>query len=314
MSKRIVFAGTPEFAATHLQALIDHGYDVVGVYTQQDKKAGRGHKMMPTPVKELALAHGIKVYTPTTFKDDQTIDEFKALNADLMIVVAYGMLLPQVVLDIPTLGCINIHGSLLPKLRGAAPIQRALFNGDDQTGITIMQMALKLDAGDMLFKASLNITDDDTSDTLFKRLAILGSELLIEKLPFILAGNVQREKQDESLVTYAKKIEKSEALIDFNQDVFFLDRQVRALNPWPIAIFNFKGVSYKVFKAKGVALKHQYPNGQIVAINKDCIDVACQNGVLKIFTIQAPGKSQVNAGQYASNKKDLFGVGLDLNE
>ncbi len=314
MSKKIVFAGTPEFAAKHLLALIEAKANVVAVYTQQDKKVGRGHKLTPSPVKSLALEHGIEVFTPLNFKEQDTIEQLRALKPDLMIVVAYGVILPQAVLDIPTLGCINVHGSLLPQYRGAAPIQRALFDGQSQTGITLMQMSLGLDSGDMLFKESLAISDDDTSESLFEKLALVGSNLLVTKLDDILNGNINPQVQDENLVSYAKKLDKSESLIDFRNDVLFIDRQIRALNPWPIATFKCKDKLFKVFKAKGERLEHNYQLGQLVEINKDYIKIACSNGILTVYTIQEAGKGQVNAGALFKSKKDVYVKGLICNE
>lgn len=313
MPKRIVFAGTPDFAAVHLKALLEAGFDVAAVYTQQDRKAGRGHKLKASPVKELAAANGIEVYTPLNFKDEKEIEALRALKPDLMIVVAYGIILPQAVLDIPVLGCINVHGSLLPLLRGAAPIQRALLEGFDTTGITIMQMSLGLDCGDMLFTRELKIEADDTSGTLFEKLSAVGSSLLVEKLPLILEGKINPVKQDDSLASYAKKIDKSEAIIDFNTDALKLDLMIRALNPWPVAFFNFKDKAFKVFSAQGIKEEHSFNAGEIVEINKDNVKIACKDGFLYLRTIQEAGRGQVNAGALFKSRKDVFHVGLNLN-
>lgn len=204
MSK-IIFAGTPDFAAVHLKALIDAGIIPCAVYTQPDRPAGRGHKLTPSPVKELALLHNIEVLTPENFKNKEDVDKFLSFNANLAIVVAYGVILPDSIVHGPKLGCINVHGSLLPAYRGAAPIQRALLDGNDRTGVTIMKIVKELDAGDMLIKAEIPISADDTSGSLFDKLASLGAKTLVDNLPDILAEKITAKKQDPSLATYAKK-------------------------------------------------------------------------------------------------------------
>lgn len=313
MDKRIIFAGTPDFASIHLQALLDAGIKPIAVYTQPDRPAGRGHKLCPSPVKALALEHGIDVYTPLNFKDENDIKTFEDLNADLCIVVAYGILLPQRIIDAPKCGCINVHGSILPKYRGAAPIQRSLLDGDQETGVSIMKLGLKLDAGDVFKIATLKIDDTDTSGTLFDRLATLGAKTLIEVLPSILDGTAVATPQDESLVTYAKKISKDESPINFNQDSKIVDRTIRGLSPWPVATTTLNDVKYKVFMSKVSDVDNEGRTpGCIVSIDKEGINVACSTGCVKLITIQAPGKGQVKASDLARSRKEEFSVGTQF--
>lgn len=311
MNKRIIFAGTPEFAKEHLQALLDANIVPVAVYTQPDRKSGRGHKLTPSPVKELALLHNIKVYTPENFKNEQDVNDFLALNADIAIVVAYGVILPEIILNAPKLGCINIHGSLLPEYRGAAPIQRALFDGKIETGISIMKIVKELDAGAVYCTAKLPILDTDTSASLFEKLARLGAKTLIEKLKDILDGTLKAVPQDETLVTYAKKLTKEEAFIDFNNTSKELSLKVRTYNPWPVAYTSLDKVNYKIFKIKEEPNKHG-KIGEIIEINKEGIVVGCKDAAVIIEIIQAPGKGQVKACDFARSKPDIFKVGTIL--
>ncbi|MDQ1362586.1 MAG: methionyl-tRNA formyltransferase [Pseudomonadota bacterium] len=232
---RIIFAGTPEFSVPPLQALIDSPHDVVAVYTQPDRPAGRGRKLTPSPVKELALAHNIPVFQPVNFKAEEDRHALAALKADLMVVVAYGLILPQVILDAPRLGCINIHASLLPRWRGAAPIQRAILAGDTETGITIMQMEAGLDTGPMLHIECCPIAPDDTGSRLHDKLMALGAQALMKSLPGLISGTLRAEKQNDALACYAAKLQKSEALINWQDDAEKIYRQIRAFNAWPVA-------------------------------------------------------------------------------
>lgn len=314
MQERIVFAGTPDFAAVHLKALLEAGIIPVAVYTQPDRRAGRGHHLTPSPVKVLAQEAGIPVYQPVNFRDEADIRTFESLKADLAIVVAWGVILPERVLKAPRLGCINVHGSLLPRYRGAAPIQRALLDGQSGTGVTIMQIARELDAGDMLVKASLKIEDDDTSGTLFEKLAHLGAKTLVESLPRILEGSLTPEKQDPSEVTYAAKIDKSEAQLDFNLSSRELDLKVRGLSPWPKAVFTHQGITYKVLKAApSTAATGKIP-GTIVAVDRAGIHIATTDGTLTLITIQAPGKGPVSAADLARSRPELFVPGTHLQD
>lgn len=309
MDKRIIFAGTPEFAAVHLKSLLDAGIKPVAVYTQPDRPAGRGHKLTPSPVKALALEAGIEVFTPENFKDEEEIKKFEALKADLCIVVAYGIILPQRVIDAPKCGCINVHGSILPKYRGAAPIQRALLDGEEETGVSIMKLTLKLDAGDVYSVATLKIEKNDTSATLFAKLADLGAMTLLIALPKIFDGSLKAVPQDEDAVTYAMKISKEESHINFNKSAEVVDRTIRGLNPWPVATTELNGIKYKVFMSCVEYGTTELEPGRIVNVDKDGINVACAQGIVKLITIQAPGKGPVKAADLARSRKNEFCVG-----
>lgn len=308
MSK-IIFAGTPDFAVVHLKALIDAGIIPCAVYTQPDRPAGRGHKLTPSPVKELALLHNIEVLTPENFKNKEDVDKFLSFNADLAIVVAYGVILPDSIVHGPKLGCINVHGSLLPAYRGAAPIQRALLDGNDRTGVTIMKIVKELDAGDMLIKAEIPISADDTSGSLFDKLASLGAKTLVDNLPDILAEKITAKKQDPSLATYAKKITKEEARLNFNDSAENCNLKIRGLNPWPIANASIDNIVFKIFKAKVLNDNQGKEPGTIISVDKKGISVACAEGAVCLEIIQAPGKGRVNAADFARSRSDIFSVG-----
>ena len=312
MEKRIIFAGTPDFAAIHLQALLDANIRPVAVYTQPDRPAKRGQKLCPTEVKKLALQAGLDVYTPENFKNEADVENFKNLNADLCIVVAYGVILPLSIIEACKFGCINVHGSILPQYRGAAPIQRALLDGNKETGVSIMKVALKLDAGDVYTVAKLPIEDTDTSGSLFDKLANLGAKTLVESLDKIFESKLTATPQDESLVTYAKKISKDEAKIDFTHDAKVVDRQIRGLNPWPIATTCINNVTYKVFQAKVEVDNQGKKAGTIIRVDKEGISVACGSGAIKLITIQAPGKGPVKAADLARSKKEEFAIGKEF--
>ena len=309
MDKRIVFCGTPDFAAVHLKALLDAGIRPVAVYTQPDRPAGRGHKLCPSDVKKLALENNLEVYTPENFKSEEDINFFESLNCDLCIVVAYGVILPQKVIDASKYGFINVHGSILPEYRGAAPIQRALLDGKKQTGVSIMKVELKLDAGDVYAVATTDISASDTSGTLFDRLAKLGAKTLVQSIEGVIDGTLKAVAQDEAKATYAKKISKEESAIDFNQDAFTVDRIVRGLNPWPIATTTLNDIKYKVFETTPSDEKANAAPGTIIECNKEGIKVACANGVITLITIQAPGKGQVKAADLARSRKEEFAAG-----
>ena len=292
-----------------MKALLDAGIKPVAVYTQPDRPAGRGHKLTPSPVKALALEAGIEVFTPENFKDEEEIKKFEDLKADLCIVVAYGIILPQRVIDAPKCGCINVHGSILPKYRGAAPIQRALLDGEEETGVSIMKLTLKLDAGDVYSVATLKIEKNDTSATLFAKLADLGAMTLLIALPKIFDGSLKAVPQDEDAVTYAMKISKEESHINFSQSAEVVDRTIRGLNPWPVATTELNGIKYKVFMSCVEYGTTELEPGRIVNVDKDGINVACAQGIVKLITIQAPGKGPVKAADLARSRKDEFCVG-----
>ncbi|WP_181298627.1 methionyl-tRNA formyltransferase [Pseudomonas sp. Q2-TVG4-2] len=304
---RIVFAGTPEFAAQHLQALLDAKRDVVAVYTQPDRPAGRGHKLMPSPVKQLALQHGIPVYQPQTLRDPAAQTELAALQADLMVVVAYGLILPQAVLDLPCLGCINSHASLLPRWRGAAPIQRAIEAGDAESGVTVMQMEAGLDTGPMLLKVSTPIADDDTGGSLHDRLAELGSNAVVEAVAALEAGTLVGEVQDDSQATYAHKLNKDEARIDWSRPAIELERLVRAFHPWPICHSQLDEAAVKIHATRPAA--GQGAPGQILDAGKDGLHVACGTGSLLLTRLQLPNGKPLNFSDLYNSRREQFTPG-----
>lgn len=304
---RIVFAGTPEFAAQHLQALIDAGREVIAVYTQPDRPAGRGQKLMPSPVKQLALQHEIPVYQPQTLRDFKAQAVLASLQADLMIVVAYGLILPQAVLDMPRLGCINSHASLLPRWRGAAPIQRAVEAGDAESGVTVMQMEAGLDTGPMLLKVSTPIAADDTGGSLHDRLATLGSNAVIEAVAALEAGTLVGEVQDDSLATYAHKLNKDEARLDWTRPAVELERLTRAFNPWPICHSVLDGAAVKVLAAEFAS--GQGAPGQIIDAGKDGLEVACGVGSLRLTRIQLAGGKPLAFSDLFNSRREQFTPG-----
>jgi len=309
-SLRIIFAGTPDFAARHLAALLSTQHHIVGVLTPPDKPAGRGKKLTINPVKELALTNNIPVYQPTSLKPEENHEWIKALQPDVMIVVAYGMILPKAVLDIPRLGCLNVHGSLLPKWRGAAPIQRALWAGDTETGVTIMQMDVGLDTGDMLYKASCPITHQDTSASLYAKLAELGPKALINTLDLIISGELKAEKQDDSLANYAEKLSKEEAKINWSLSAQQIERCIRAFNPWPMSFFMLDDQPVKVWEAQVIASDNtnQIP-GTLLKADKTGIYIVTGEGILNITKLQPSGKKPMASADFLNSKRDWFTPG-----
>lgn len=304
---RIVFAGTPEFAAASLQALLDkqteNQYELIGVYTQPDRPAGRGQKLVQSPVKQLAIANDIPVYQPLNFKQDEDKAQLAALDADMMIVAAYGIILPKVVLDTPKFGCINVHASLLPRWRGAAPIHRSLMAGDSETGITIMQMDVGLDTGDMLLKAHCDIKPTDTSETLHDRLAVLGGSALINALEKFKAGTLVPEQQDENLTCYAAKLTKQEGEINWATSAELIERQVRGLSPWPVTYTNSLAGVMKIHAAQITSINNEPSKpGNIIAVSREGIVVATGQGSLLITEIQFAGGKRMKV-QDALNGK-----------
>ncbi|WP_391088746.1 methionyl-tRNA formyltransferase [Vibrio sp. NH-UV-68] len=314
MSKplKIVFAGTPDFAARHLAALLSSEHEIIAVYTQPDRPAGRGKKLTASPVKNIAVEHGIAVYQPENFKSDQAKQELADLNADLMVVVAYGLLLPQAVLDTPRLGCINVHGSILPRWRGAAPIQRSIWAGDTETGVTIMQMDIGLDTGDMLKIATLPIEANDTSASMYEKLAQLGPSALVECLTEIAQGTAVAHKQDDELANYAKKLSKEEARINWQDDARHIERCVRAFNPWPMSHFDVADNSVKVWKSQVAEQSIEQPAGTIIQADKTGIYVATGNGVLVLQQLQVPGKKAMPVQDILNSRSSWFAVGTQL--
>ncbi|WP_421167597.1 methionyl-tRNA formyltransferase [Aeromonas dhakensis] len=310
---KLIFAGTPDFAARHLAALLSSDHEVVAVYTQPDKPAGRGQKLTASPVKELALAHDLPVYQPASLRKEEAQAELAALGADLMVVVAYGLILPKVVLDTPRLGCINVHGSLLPRWRGAAPIQRAIWAGDAETGVTIMQMDVGLDTGAMIRKMSCSIAADETSASLYDKLAELGPQALVDTIDAMAAGNTAAEAQDDALANYAEKLSKEEARIDWSMEAVTIERCIRAFNPWPISWFEVADQTVKVWQAEVITQDHGQRAGTLLKADKQGIDVATGKGVLRLLTLQPPGKKAMSVTDLLNSRRDWFEPGTQLN-
>ncbi|UTT83524.1 methionyl-tRNA formyltransferase [Vibrio pelagius] len=311
-SLRIVFAGTPDFAARHLAALLSSEHEVIAVYTQPDRPAGRGKKLTASPVKNIAVENDIPVYQPENFKSDEAKQELADLNADIMVVVAYGLLLPQAVLDTPRLGCINVHGSILPRWRGAAPIQRSIWAGDAETGVTIMQMDIGLDTGDMLKIATLPIEATDTSASMYEKLAGLGPDALVDCLADIAAGTAVAEKQNDELANYAKKLSKEEARINWSDDAAHIERCVRAFNPWPMSHFEAAENSIKVWQSRVAEQTSDKPAGTILQADKTGIYVATGQGVLVLEQLQVPGKKAMSVQDILNSRASWFEVGTQL--
>lgn len=311
-SLRIIFAGTPDFAARHLDALLSSGHQVVGVFTQPDRPAGRGKKLMPSPVKMLAEEQGLPVFQPASLRPQENQQLVADLKADVMVVVAYGLILPKAVLDMPRLGCINVHGSLLPRWRGAAPIQRSLWAGDTDTGVTIMQMDVGLDTGDMLYKLSCPITAEDTSATLYDKLAELGPKGLIDTLQQLANNRAQPEVQDEALATYAEKLSKEEARLDWSLPAAQLERCIRAFNPWPMSWLEIEGQPVKVWQASVIAGKADAAPGTIIEASKQGIQVATVEGVLNLESLQPAGKKAMSAQDLLNSRREWFTPGNSL--
>jgi methionyl-tRNA formyltransferase len=296
---KIIFAGTPEFAVPTLAALIGAGHEIVMVLTQPDRPAGRGMKLKASPVKELALQHNLPVYQPETLKTPESRAPLEGLDADVMVVAAYGLILPQVVLDLPRRGCYNVHASLLPRWRGAAPIQRSLLAGDAETGVTIMEVVLALDAGAMLKKGVVPITENDTAQSLHDALAAMGARLMVEVLAEL--DDIRPEPQDEALVTYAEKLRKDEAPLDWKRSAAELSRQVRAFNPFPVAQAKFNDEVWRIWMAT-VAVGTSGTPGEILDTS-DCILVACGENALRITELQKPGGKRLSARDFLAGNQ-----------
>ena len=307
---KIIFAGTPAFAATHLQSIIDQGqHEVIAVYTQPDRPAGRGKKLTASAVKLLAEQFNLPLFQPESLKTSDQQQLLSQHNADLMVVVAYGLLLPQAVLDIPKLGCINVHASLLPRWRGAAPIQRAIEAGDSETGVSIMQMEAGLDTGPVISTAHCNIEANDTSVTLFEKLADLGGPALLSALGKIESGTAIASAQDEQQSTYAHKIDKSEALINWSDSATHIERKIRAFNPFPVAYTHMGDIRIKVWTAQVSESSVAGEPGSIVTSGAEGLLVQCGSGHLLINEIQLAGKSRMAVAEILKSRADLFAVG-----
>jgi methionyl-tRNA formyltransferase len=295
--KRIIFAGTPEFAVPSLKALLQSSHTVCAVYTQPDRQAGRGLKLHASPIKLLALEHGIDVYQPLTLKTVEAQVALTALQADLMVVAAYGLLLPKAVLDAPRFGCINVHASLLPRWRGAAPIQRALLAGDTVTGITLMQMDVGLDTGAMLKTETCEILPEDTEQTLHDKLAELGGKMLSESIDDI--ETYPKVPQDDNQATYAKKLDKSEAPLDWQEPAIVLARKVRAFTPWPVAQAEIFGLTLRIWEAQALPLTRTTEEvGSVLHCQRDGIDIMTSDGVLRLLKVQKAGGKVISVGDF----------------
>lgn len=293
---KTVFMGTPEFAVGTLEGLLGAGVDLVGVYTQPDRPKGRGRKMTPPPVKELALRHGIPVFQPQKLRDPEAVAELQQLDPDLIVVVAYGQILPQSVLDIPRFGCINVHASLLPKFRGAAPINKAIIDGEKVTGITTMLMDAGLDTGDMLVRKSLEIGPDETAGELHDRLALLGRETMLETLQQVLDGTLSPQQQNDDESSYAPMMKKEDGRIDWSLSAQEVHDRVRGLAPWPGAFTRLDGEVLKI--AQTQVVDGAGDAGTVVAASADGVDVACCDGVIRIGALQLPGKKMLSAADF----------------
>ena len=311
-SLKITFAGTPDFAARVMAAILESDHQIIATYTQPDRPAGRGRKLTASPVKQLAQQHDIPVYQPVNFKDPADIEALDALQADIMVVVAYGLLLPQAVLDAPRLGCINVHASLLPRWRGAAPIQRAIAAGDKETGVTIMQMDAGLDTGDMLLKSTTPIGPDETGGELHDRLAELGAQACVEALNLIAAGQVQAEPQDDSLANYAHKLTKEEGALDWHEPASKLHDKIRGLSPWPVAHTKLGEQTLRVHASVLLDSPEVGTPGEILHADKHGIRVATGDGVLALTKLQLPGAKALSVADLLNARRELFQPGTRL--
>lgn len=322
-SMKIVFMGTPDFAAGALEALIEEGYDITAVITQPDKAKGRSKELQFSPVKECALRHGIPVWQPVRIKTPEAIAQLRQYEADVFIVAAYGQILSREILYMPKLGSINIHASLLPKYRGCSPIQHVLIDGEQETGITIMQMDAGIDTGDMLYKKSIAIEAEDTFETLHDKLMVLGGEAITEALPLLEAGKLEAEKQNDAESCYAPMIEKGMGQIDFTKKAIEIDRLIRGMNPWPSAYTYYRGKQMKIWRAvpmegadtasatSGVGDTETAENiipGTVTAVTKDYIEVLTGKGTLHIFELQLEGKKRMSTHDF------LLGVKVQPGE
>lgn len=305
---KIVFMGTPDFAAGALLALIEAGHEILAVVTQPDKPKGRSSQLVFSPVKEVALKSGIPVFQPVKIKTPEAVEELKKYEADIYIVAAFGQILSQEILDIPKFGCLNIHASLLPKYRGASPIQHVIIDGEKKTGVTIMQMNAGLDTGDMLYKKEVVIEEDDTFETLHDKLMVIGGQAIVEMLPLLEAGKITPEKQNDEESNYASLISKSMGIIDFNKESIVIDRLVRGMNPWPSAYTYYNGKQLKVWKVKVSGQDNESTEpGTVIAVNKDSIEVSCAKGSILIYELQLEGKKRMSAHDFLLGVKVAVG-------
>ena len=295
---RVVFMGTPDIAATCLSRILETGWDVVGVYTQPDRPKNRGMKLAFSPVKEVAIAHNIAVYQPENFREEETVEQLRSLQPDVVAVVAYGRILPQKVLDIPPLGCINIHASLLPAYRGSAPYQWAVLDGLTETGVTAMYLCREMDAGDMIDTAKTPIGENETAGEVLDKLAVLGAELLDKTLSAIENGTAVGTPQDHSKATYAPMLDKSMCPMNFEKTALQLHNHVRGMNPWPVAAMELQGKRFKVYETAVLPENSGKAPGSVLGITKTGLKIACAEGVIEIRTLQAEGGKRMAAPDY----------------
>lgn len=311
---KIVFMGTPDFAAGALEALIQAGHEITAVVTQPDKAKGRSKELQFPPVKECALRHNIPVFQPVKIKTPEAIAELKTYEADIYVVAAFGQILSKEILELPKLGCVNIHASLLPKYRGASPIQHVIIDGEEKTGVTIMQMDVGLDTGDMLYKKEVVIEAEDTFETLHDKLMVIGGEAIVEALPLLEAGELTPEKQKDEESCYASLISKEMGRIDFGKSAVVIDRLIRGMNPWPSAYTSYKGKQLKIWRGNPVSAAEaiEYAEGaqpgSVVKVDKDSFIVATGNGCLQITELQLEGKKRMNTHDF------LLGVKVAVGE
>lgn len=316
---RIIFMGTPDFAVGALEALIEAGHEISLVVTQPDKPKGRSKELQFPPVKECALKHGLPVFQPQRIKTPEAVEELKKYVADVYIVAAFGQILSQEILDIPAYGCLNIHASILPKYRGASPIQHVIIDGENETGVTIMQMDVGVDTGDMLFKKTVPIENTDTFETLHDKLMVLGGEAIVEALPLLVAGKLTPEKQQDEFSCHAPLIEKQMGKIHFEKSAAEIDRQIRGMTPWPSAYTSYRGKQLKIWKAIPVPATEAVREidgvtvtpGAIVAVTRDYIEVAAGEGNLRICELQLEGKKRMSAHDFLLGVKVTVGELLD---
>ena len=295
---KIIFMGTPDFAVGTLEALITGGYEIALVVTQPDKPQGRKMELTPPPVKVCALQHGLEVYQPTRVREQSSMEYLKKYEPDMIVVAAFGQILPKELLELPKYGCINVHASLLPNYRGSAPIQWSILNGDAETGVTIMQMDTGIDTGDMIAKRTVPIEEEDTGGSLFDKLAEVGAKLLVDTIPSIVDGTATYTKQDEACATKVGMIQKSQGVIDFHRSAQEINCQIRALNPWPSAYTKLHGKTLKIWKAKVVASDGNYEPGSIARITKDELCIATGEGLLSVLEVQLEGKKRMATADF----------------
>ena len=307
---KIVFMGTPDFAVGALRALVEAGHEVVAVVTQTDKAKGRSKELLPPPVKVCALSYGIPVMQPRRIKAPEAMEQLRRYQADLYVVAAFGQILSQEILDIPSFGCLNIHASLLPKYRGASPIQHVILDGEERTGITIMQMDAGIDTGDMLYKKEIPISPEDNYETLHDKLMELGGRAITEALVLLEQGRLVQEKQRDDLSCHAPMIDKSMGEIDFSQDAAAIDRRIRAMTPWPSAFTSYHGKKLKIWRAAPTYTENGFARrpGEVLSADKDCVTVAAGQGALRIYELQLEGKKRMSAHDF------LLGVRMQPGE